>query len=275
MRIIQIITFLSVGTLVSCGAPVPQPFDPSSGKWVDLSHSYGAETIYWPTSDKFALETVSEGDTDGGYYYSAYKFTTAEHGGTHLDAPVHFARGKHSTENIPISSLTGPAAVIDVSDVVQDNADYQIGVADIARWEALHGPVPAGAQVLFHTGWAARWPDAKRYLGTDERGAAATAKLRFPGLSPEAATFLAEERQIESVGLDTASLDFGRSTGFEAHRILMEKNIIGYENVTGLEQLPPIGAYLVALPMKIEGGSGGPLRIVAFVPSAAETVGQN
>lgn len=274
MRISLFPPLLAVLLLAACEvnqhqAFDPEQFDPSQGEWIDLGHVYDAETIYWPTADKFELETVSEGETDGGYYYSAYKFATAEHGGTHLDAPVHFAKGKHSTEQIPLVHLTGPAIVIDVSDTVKGNADYQISVADIADWEDLNGQIPDGAQVLFHTGWSERWPDTARYLGTDERGNEATAKLRFPGLSPDAASFLANKRQIESVGLDTASLDYGRSTGFEAHRILMEKNIIGYENLTGLEKLPATGAYLVALPMNIRGGSGGPLRITAFAPVSA------
>lgn len=247
----------------------PSQFDPAQGEWIDLGHVYDADTIYWPTADKFQLETVSEGETEGGYYYSAYKFSTAEHGGTHVDAPVHFARGKNSIEQIPLSHLTGPAIVVDVSGAVKGNSDYQISVADIADWEERHGQIPDGAQLLFHTGWSKRWPDAARYLGTDERGSEAATKLRFPGLSPEAAAFLSDKRKIESVGLDTASLDYGRSTGFETHRILMEKNIVGYENLTGLEKLPATGAYLVALPMNIRGGSGGPLRIAVFVPVSA------
>ena len=255
--------------IAACDAGSQQAFDPEQGEWIDLGHVYDEDTIYWPTADKFRLETVSEGETEGGYYYSAYRFATAEHGGTHLDAPVHFAAGKQSTEQVPLSRLTGPAVVIDISHKVKSDADYLITRQDIADWEDVHGKIPGNAQLLFYTGWSAKWPDAAEYMGTDERGVEGAAKLRFPGLSPEAASFLADERQIESVGIDTASLDYGRSTAFEAHRILMEKNIVGYENLTGLAALPATGSYLVALPMTIRGGSGGPLRIAAFVPSAA------
>lgn len=241
------------------------PFDPASGRWVDLSHAYGDDTLFWPTSDPFELETVAEGDADG-YYYSAYRFTTSEHGGTHLDAPVHFARGRNTNEAIPLEQLTGPASVIDVSAACAEDPDYAIRAEDIEAFEADHGRLEAGAIVLFRTGFSRRWPDAQAYLGTTLRGEAGAAALHFPGLSAAAATLLAEDRRIGAVGLDTASLDPGTSTDFIAHRILMARDIVGFENLTGLEQLPPRGAYLVALPMKITGGSGGPLRAAAFVP---------
>jgi kynurenine formamidase len=133
-------------------------------------------------------------------------------------------------------------------------------------WETLHGRIPNGAMVLFHTGFARQWPDAKKYLGTDERGASAVARLHFPGLHPDAARWLVAERTIKAVGLDTASIDYGQSVLFESHRILFEKNIPAFENVAALDKLPATGAYVMALPMKIKDGSGGPLRIVAWVP---------
>ena len=119
------------------------------------------------------------------------------------------------------------------------------------------------------TGWSARWPDRRSYLGTDVRGAEGVALLRFPGLSPQAARWLAEQRRVRAVGIDTASIDHGPSTHFEAHRALCAANIPVFENVADLGQLPAAGAFVVALPMKIAGGSGGPLRIVALLPDAA------
>ena len=168
-------------------------------------------------------------------------------------------------DQLPIDQLLGAAVVVDVSAGAQKDADYQITVADLKAWEQRHLQIPKGAIVLFHTGFARHWPDAKKYLGTDEKGADAVAKLHFPGLHPDAARWLVTERTIKAVGLDTASIDYGQSTLFESHRILFEKDVPAFENVTALDQLPATGAYIIALPMKIQGGSGGPLRIVAWI----------
>ena len=137
---------------------------------------------------------------------------------------------------------------------------------DFESWEADHGKLPDDIIVLIHTGFGRFWPDREAYMGTAERGAGAVAKLHFPGLHPDTAHWLVENRSIHSIGLDTPSIDFGQSTGFKAHRILMEQNIPAFENVANLDQLPAKGFEVIALPMKISGGSGGPLRIVARVP---------
>ncbi len=253
------------GSLVLASAS--SALDLSGGRWVDLTHPFSAETIYWPTADGFEKETVFEGQTEGGYYYSAFNYRAAEHGGTHLDAPVHFAEGRRAADQIPLERLIGPAAVLDVSSKTAGDRDYQIAPDDVLAWEAEHGRIPAGAIVLFDTGSARFWPDRVKYMGTDERGAGAVAKLHFPGIHPDTARFLAEERAIGAVGLDTPSIDHGQSKDFLTHRVLGERDIPGFENVANLEGLPPTGATVVALPMKIEGGSGGPLRIVAYVPN--------
>lgn len=234
---------------------------------VDLSHAYDAETIYWPTEDGFVLEPGFAGTTDGGYYYEANAFRSAEHGGTHLDAPIHFAEGRQTVDAIPLDHLIGAGVVVDVSERALADADYQVNVEDFAAWEAEHGPLPDGAIVLLSTGYAQFWPDRVRYMGTDERGAEAVAKLHFPGLHPDAARWLVEQRDIHAVGLDTPSIDYGQSTLFESHRVLFDANVPAFENVANLTDLPAHGFVVAALPMKIRGGSGGPLRIVAFVPS--------
>jgi kynurenine formamidase len=256
---------LGIALLGGCAADPGSPA-PERGHWVDLSHAYSEETIYWPTSMPFEFETVFEGEDPGGYFYSAYRFATSEHGGTHLDAPIHFARGGATTEAIPLEQLIGPARVVDVTAASVVNPDHAITVADIRAHEAAHGILPPGSIVLFHTGWDARWPDAEAYLGTALRGEAGAAALHFPGLSADAARLLAGERRVGAVGIDTASLDPGTSQDFLAHRILMARDIVGFENLRGLDALPPTGAFVVALPMKIAGGSGGPLRVVARVP---------
>lgn len=238
----------------------------ATGTWIDLSHDFSSETIYWPNNPKgFHLDTQFNGTTAGGFYYSSYAFFSPEHGGTHLDAPVHFANGKWSTDEIPLEKLTGEAVVIDVRAQTKNNSDYQITVADVTSWESKHGSIPANAILLFHTGWSAFYPDAASYLGTAEKGEVATFKLHFPGIHPDLAAWLIQNRTIKAVGIDVASIDYGQSKDFKSHQLLYEKNIPGFENLTHLDALPASGAYIIALPMKIKGGSGGPLRIIAWV----------
>jgi kynurenine formamidase len=254
--------------LASCAAPSAE-IDFSNGEWIDLTHEFDDQTLHWPTSDLFVLSTVSEGMTEGGYYYSAYAFRGSEHGGTHLDAPIHFQAEGQTTDEVPLDSLIGPAVVIDVKDKVSADRGYGITVADITAWESTHGRIDKRPIVLFNTGSAALWPDAEAYLGTGRRGPGGVAELNFPGLTPDAADFLANERSVRAVGLDTPSLDMANSASFLVHRILFDRNIPGFENVASLDGVPATGAYVFALPMKIKGGSGGPLRLVAFVPNAA------
>jgi kynurenine formamidase len=232
---------------------------------VDLTYAFDASSVYWPTAEPFKLETDFEGITDKGYFYSAYRYSAAEHGGTHLDAPVHFAKGRHTVDEIPLEQLMGPAIVVDVTKQCAANRDYQVRVADLQAWERVNGPIARGTIVLLHTGFGKFYPDRKLYLGTDERGADAVPKLHFPGLDPQAARWLTQNRVIKAIGLDTASIDRGQSTLFESHRTLFDKNIPAFENVANLDQLPVKGFSVVALPMKIKGGSGGPLRIVALL----------
>jgi kynurenine formamidase len=244
-------------------------FSGAAAEWIDMSHSYDESTIFWPTAEPFELEVVSDGMTDAGFYYAANNFRTAEHGGTHLDAPIHFAAGRNTADQVPVDRLVGPAAVVDVSAAVEGTPDYQVSVRDLEDWEAEHGRIADGAILLLRTGWGVRWPDAERYLGTTQKGPEAVSELHFPGLQPEAARWLVENRRIDAVGIDTPSIDFGQSTLFESHRVLFAQDIPAFENVAELDRLPPTGAYVVALPMKIAGGSGGPLRIVGVLPAPA------
>jgi kynurenine formamidase len=237
-----------------------------AGEIVDLSHSYDANAIFWPTAETFRLEKVADGVTPGGYYYAANNFFTSEHGGTHIDAPLHFAAGHQAVDEIPLDRLMAPAVVVDVAGQSESSADYQVSVADLQGWEHEHGPIPAAAILLIRTGYSRRWPDAARYLGTAERGPDAVAKLHFPGLHPDAARWLVANRPVKAIGIDTASIDYGQSTLFESHRVLYEQNIPAFENMTALEGLPATGAHVVALPMKIKRGSGAPLRAVAILP---------
>jgi kynurenine formamidase len=240
--------------------------NPFKGKWIDLSYEFSEETIYWPTADTFKKTTVFEGHNDKGFYYSAYNYTAAEHGGTHIDAPVHFAEGKHTIDQIPLDQLISHGIVISVKQQATKDRNYQITVKDIKKWEKQHGKISDGTIVLFDTGSAQYWPDKEKYMGTAERGAKAVSKLKFPGIHPKAAKFLASKRNIKAIGLDTPSIDFGGSTHFESHQILFKQNIFGIENITNLSSLPHTGFMVFALPMKIKDGSGGPLRVIAFIP---------
>ncbi|HEY0377256.1 MAG TPA: cyclase family protein [Pyrinomonadaceae bacterium] len=236
-----------------------------AGKLVDLSHPFDADTVYWPTAEGFKLEKDFEGVTEKGYYYAANKFSTAEHGGTHIDAPVHFAKGHHTVDEIPLEQLVGEAVVVDVTKQSEASRDYQVRTEDFLQWEKANGPIPKGAIVILRTGYSKYWPDRKRYMGTDERGADAVPKLHFPGLHPEAARWLTSNRSIKAIGLDTPSIDYGQSTLFESHRALFDQNVPAFENLTNLDQLPAKNFTVVALPMKIKGGSGGPLRAIAIL----------
>ena len=237
-----------------------------SGTFIDLTYAFDDSTVYWPTEEGFILNQAAEGYTEQGYYYTANSFCAAEHGGTHLDAPIHFAEGRQTVDAIPFQNLIGPGVVIDVSEKAADNPDYQVSVADFEQWEAAHGQIPEGTIVLLHTGYGRYWPDRVRYMGTDARGAEAVAQLHFPGLHPDAARWLIENRAIKAIGLDTPSIDYGQSQLFETHQTLFAENIPAFENVAHLDQLPTQGFTLIALPMKIRGGSGAPLRIIALVP---------
>lgn len=238
-----------------------------AGTIVDLSYAFNAKTVYWPTAETFQLEKDFEGNTEQGYYYSAYRYSAAEHGGTHIDSPVHFAKGRNSVDQIPLGQLWGQGVVIDVTAECARNRDYLITESDFTNWEQRHGKIAPGTIVLLRTGFGKFYPDRKRYLGTDQRGAAAVADLHFPGLHPDAARWLTRNRRIKAIGLDTASIDYGQSKLFESHRTLFANNIPAFENVANLDKLPVTGFTIIALPMKIEGGSGGPLRIVAVVAS--------
>jgi kynurenine formamidase len=254
-----------------CSVPPAPPAAPPpafpAGALVDLSHAYDATAIFWPTAAPFKLEKVADGMTPAGYYYAANDFATSEHGGTHIDSPIHFAQGRQTVDQIPLERLIGAAVVVDVTDAAAKDADYQVTADDLQRTEARDGRIPDRAILLIRTGYWKRWPDAATYLGTAERGEAAVAKLHFPGLHPEAAAWLIANRSISAIGIDTASIDYGQSTLFESHRALFAKDIPAFENLTNLDRLPARGAHVIALPMKIAGGSGAPLRAMAILPT--------
>ena len=234
-------------------------------KMVDLTYAYDESTIYWPTAEGFKLEVDFKGFTEKGYYYSANSFCSAEHGGTHLDAPIHFYENRNSADEIPLESLIGKAVVIDVSEKCLNDKDYLIAVDDFIEWEKENGKIQDRTIVLLKTGYGKYWPDRTKYMGTNERGAEAVAKLHFPGLDPDAANWLVKERNIKAVGIESPSIDYGQSQYFKSHVIFTKNNVPIFENVANLELLPDKDFNIIALPMKIKGGSGGPLRIIALL----------
>jgi kynurenine formamidase len=236
---------------------------------VDLSYSYDESTIYWPTSPtSFVLTELARGTAEGGYFYSAYSFSTPEHGGTHLDAPVHFSETGRTAGEVPVRQLVAPGAVIDMSEAASRDPDALLDLATVRDWESRHGPLAEGTIVIVRTGWGRRWAEgAKAYLGDDTPGDASN--LHFPGYGEEAARYLVEERKVGALGIDTASIDHGPSKDFAVHRIAAARNVIGLENVAEAQELPETGFWVVALPVKIGKGSGGPVRILAVLPEGS------
>ena len=244
---------------------VPPAPDLRTARVVDLTHPFDERTPYWPTATRgFELARVHYGRTEAGYFYSAYSFCAPEHGGTHLDAPIHFGEGRWTADQIPVERLVRPAVVIDVAAASAADADHRLTAEELQTWEARHGRIAEGTIVLLRTGWSARWPDKKRYLGDDTPGDAS--RLHFPSYGAEAARILVADRKVAALGVDTASIDPGSAKDFPVHQIVAAANVPGFENLAGLDALPPTGAWVIALPMKIAGGSGGPLRAIALVP---------
>jgi kynurenine formamidase len=235
---------------------------------IDLTHAFETDTIVWPTEHDFRLVVQEEGERPGGYYYASNRLEMAEHGGTHIEAPIHFVRGGQTLVQIPSECLVGAVVRIDVSAQCARDRDYRMTIQDFEQWEATHGRIPNEAIVLMDTGFARFWPSRRDYLGTELRGSEGVRSLHFPGLHPEAAAWLVRERQINAIGIDTASIDYGQSTGFETHVVLLSHAVPVFENLGDLRVLPDLGFEVIALPMKIAAGTGGPLRVIAVLHQA-------
>lgn len=261
----RIVSLLLLSLFAVCAFAAQPPIDLAHNDLVDLSYAFDEHTLYWPSSPSgFELKKLAYGPTPGGYFYSSYLYSAPEHGGTHLDAPIHFNEHGITSDQIPLTQLIAPAVVIDVTAKTAKDADYRLTPEDVLAFEAKHGRIAKGTVVLLRTGWGKRYGDRKAYFGDDTPGA--TDHLHFPSFGADAAKLLVNERHVAAIGLDTASIDYGPSADFIVHRIVMGAQVPGFENVANLDRLPATGAWVIALPMKIAGGSGGPLRIVALVP---------
>jgi len=225
---------------------------------LDLSYAINDKLVPWPGDEKFFETRVNASIEKNGYFTRS--FWMLEHYGTHLDAPAHFPPGKTTVDQIPAKQLFGPAVVIDVRAESGKDADYQLGVARVEEWEKRHGRIPQRAIVLLGTGWASRWPDVRKYRNQDEQG-----KMHFPGFSAEAAKLLIE-RKVSGLGCDTLSIDYGASSDYSVHRLALGAGLYQLENLADLSELPETGAFLIVAPIKLEGGSGGPVRVFALLP---------
>ncbi len=236
----------------------------AASRLIDLTYTFDETTQVWPSNPPFRRDSMERGGTASEAWYATGQVALSEHAGTHLDAPIHFAQGQAGIDGIPVEQLIGPAVVLDVRAAVEDDRDYRLSLADLHRWEARHGTIPAGAIVMMLTGWGLHWKDRERYFGSATPDVPTT--LHFPGFSKEVAEFLVVERHISGIGIDTPSIDYGPSQDFVVHRLVNGAGLYGLENVARLEELPLSGATLIALPMKIAGGTGAPVRIIAIVP---------
>jgi kynurenine formamidase len=225
---------------------------------LDLSYAINDKLVPWPGDTKFFEAKINASVEKNGYFTRS--FWMLEHYGTHLDAPAHFPPGKDTVEQIPAKQFFGPAVVIDVRAESAKNMDYQLTAARVEEWEKLHGPVPEGAIVLLRTGWSSRWPDVKKYRNQDVRG-----KMHFPGFSAAAAKLLIE-RKVNGLGCDTLSVDYGASDDYSVHHLALGAGLYHLENLADLSELPETGAFLMVAPIKLEGGSGGPVRVFALLP---------
>ncbi len=247
----RILSVLSGAALAAAALSAQAP----QGKLVDLGHPIAATDPSWDGPPAFTREAVASFDKDG---YAAGRITVEEHFGTHVDAPAHFSKGGWTLDQIPVDRLMRPGVCIDVTAQVATDVDYRVSVADIKAFEAKSGPVPQGSIALIATGWDRYWPDRARYM--NERGGV----KHFPGLSAEADAYLARDRRVAAIGIDTGSIDYGPSTTFEAHKVSMALNVYHIENAAHLTSLPPTGFTVIVAPIDITGGSGGPARVFAL-----------
>ena len=280
MRKVKFIPFglVCVGVFLAAlifGAAIPRTFAtqkktaPPQDSWlagipagktlvVDMTHAINAAQPAWPGTEKaFEAKVIDSPEKDG---YFTRSFWMLEHYGTHMDAPAHFPPGQATLDKIPEAHFFGPAVVIDVREEASKDADYRLSAARVEKWEAAHGRIPAGAIVMVRTGWAARWPDQARYRNLDDNKV-----MHFPGFSVESAKLLIARGAV-GLGIDTLSIDYGASKDFEVHHVDLPVGLYNLENLANMDYVPEAGAFVIAAPIKLEGGSGGPVRVFAILP---------
>ena len=258
-KTLVVVLALLVAALVFAQAKTRKPAAAVGATVVDLTHLLSEKSPNWEGTEKSPFEAKQLGRLDKDGYFSRY-ICLPEHFSTHIDAPAHFAAGAWTVDQIPASRLVAPLVVLDVRAQVSKNVDYLVTPADVAAWEKAHGRIPAGAVVMAFTGWDSRWGSMKDYRNADAKGV-----MHFPGFAPETARLLVEERHVVGLGIDTLSIDYGPSPDYPAHQFVLAHNVYQLENVTNLSAVPAAGATLVVGAAKLEGGSGGPVRLLAMV----------
>ena len=238
-----------------------QTIDLGKVRILDLTHAFDENTVYWPTSPSgFVLERLAFGPTPNGWFYAANAIRAPEHGGTHLDAPIHFSETGATVEQIPADTLVVPLAVINVTDKAAKDPDYQLSRSDLAAWERRHGRLPDRCCVAMNSGWARHVGDKAKYVGKDAGGV-----MHFPGIGPDAAAWLIKQRKVVGLAVDTLSLDHGASKDFKTHVTWLSSGRWGLENVANLDRVPAVGATLVVGLAKVKGATGGPARLFALI----------
>lgn len=235
-------------------------------KWIDMSHVYDNKTLAWGTMKSFKYTVVFDGSYNKNVpYLLLANIEMSEHSGTHVDAPLHFAKGKWSVDQIPLEKLVGQAIVVDISAKASKDPNAQVTVADLANWEKKHGRIPDDSILLVLSGWGKKWPNYEKYFGTSSKN---DSLYQFPSIDANASQWLVDNRKIRAIGIDTASIDSGPSKSWPSHQILYARNIFGLENVANIDKLPAKGATIYVMPMKLKGGSGAPARIFANTDGA-------
>ncbi|XP_077521817.1 isatin hydrolase-like [Amblyomma americanum] len=226
---------------------------------VDLSYPYDDRTVYWSQDDRFLLN-VSEVTSDAETWYQVDTMATHTHGGTHLDAPLHFVKDGWDVAQIPVDRLAlVPVSLVDIAQRCAQNRSCQLAIHDVIQWEAMHGTLPDRCVLLVHTGWDKFSNNATSYFGLDAEGV-----RHFPSVSVEAAQFLARERHLIGMGIDSGSLDVAHP--FTVHQINARRGMYNLENLRALDEVPASGAHATVAPLKIAGASGSPVRVFAYLP---------
>ncbi|XP_050414236.2 isatin hydrolase [Patella vulgata] len=254
--------------LISLDAAMAIFYHGENARVVDLTFTMNASSIYWPGSPDFNFTILNRNEV-GTHWYETNYFATAEHGGTHLDAPAHFSKGKWRTHEIPVERLVGPGVIIDVTSKATTDHDYRVQISDIEVWETKYGNIPEGAIVLMTSGWTKRYPDKGQVFGSENTTNPET--FHFPAFHEDAVEWLIQHRNISIVGVDTPSVDYGQTKTFPVHQLLGANNIIGLENVAYLDKVPEHGAIIFAGVTKLYDGSGGPARVIAIYTTDSST----
>ncbi|GFT37507.1 uncharacterized protein NPIL_513881 [Nephila pilipes] len=236
---------------------------PLPWKMVDMTYVFDENAHRYPLFRKFNMSVTVNGTTDAGIWIRSEEYVSSTHAGTHMDAPSHFIMNGINIDQIPISQFIAPAAVIDITEKVSLNPDSGATIDDLINWESITGHSLNGTIILFRSGWGQKYYNTTAYLGTSDND---VNKMIYPGIEPEAAQWLVDNRNIKGIGVDTLSFDKGTTIDFRSHLILLGRGIFGLENVANMEEIPIHGAMLYVLPMKIAGASGAPTRVIATFP---------